>query len=83
MGVFGASSGVTTGEIVSVGGNYFQVRGHELTPFSIPGDSGSLVLDVDGVVLGVIASIVLTQYDGVYASEVLPIWEFFERIREI
>ena len=44
----GASSGVTTGKYCnfSYNGDCFYVRGNEQTPFSLPGDSGSLVLDL-------------------------------------
>lgn len=41
----GISSRTTTGEVMNVGGNYFFVKGNEVTPFSVPCDSGSLVLN--------------------------------------
>jgi hypothetical protein len=38
----GISSRTTTGEVMNVGGNHFIVKGNEVTPFSVPGDSCSL-----------------------------------------
>jgi hypothetical protein len=79
----GASSGVTSGEIVELGGNFFYVQGHELTPFSVPGDSGSIVLDISGRVMGVVVSILLDSHESTYVSEVLPTWEFFDWLSDI
>ena len=41
----GISSRKTTAKVVDVAGEHFHVEGNEVTPFSIPGDSGSLVLN--------------------------------------
>ena len=61
--------------------------GNEVTPFSIPGDSRSLVFRQDtGVVVGIVTDIVLQMVTvddhatQLYISEVFPVWEFFDWI---
>lgn len=80
----GVSSRTTTGEIVNAGGNYFFVRGNEVTLFSSPGDSGSLVMNNKGEILGVVTMITqFQQYYTAYVTEVLPVWEFYDWLCEL
>lgn len=53
----GISSRKTTGKVIDVEYNHIYVFGNEVTPFAIPGDSGSLVLNQEGEVLGVVMEI--------------------------
>eukprot|EP01039_Chlorochromonas_danica_P012564 gene12564-14404_t len=74
----------TTGGVMNVGGNYFFVKGNEVTPFSIPGDSGSLILNDEGEILGVVKEITqLKQHGTAYVTEVLPVWEFYDWLSEL
>lgn len=77
----GISSRTTTGKVINVTGNCFYVQGNEVTPFSIPGDSGSLVLNAEGEVLGIVMNI--TQFETVYVTEVLPVWKFYDWLSEL
>ena len=64
----GASSGVTTGRYCngSFDGIVFYVKGNEQCPFSVPGYSGSLVLDLkSGNVVGIVSSILFEKEDSV------------------
>jgi hypothetical protein len=77
----GISSGLTNGEIFSVTPGVLFVRGLEVSPFSIPGDSGSLVFDSEtGVIYGIVTHIELQIEESTqtYVSKVLPIWNFWE-----
>ena len=79
----GASSGITTGCITDFcSSDYFHVRGHQMTPFAIPGDSGALVLDLEtGLVVGVVSMIELVKDSG-FVTIVKPIWEFYDFVSE-
>lgn len=80
----GISSRTTTGEVMNVGGNYFFVKGNEVTPFSVPGDSGSLVLNNEGEILGIVAEIAQFERHGKsYVTTVLPVWEFYDWLSEL
>lgn len=80
----GISSRTTTSEVMNVRGNYFFVKGNEVTPFSIPGDSGSLVLNNEGEILGVVTKITqFEQHGTAYVTEVLPVWEFYDWLSEL
>lgn len=80
----GISSRATTGEVVEVGGNYFYVKGCEVTPFSVPGDSGSLVLNSEGEMLGVVEEIEqFERFGSCYVTKVLPVWEFYDWLDEL
>lgn len=75
----GISSRTTTGQVVDVRANYFFVKGNEVTPFSVPGDSGSLVLNNKGEILGVVTEIAqFEQHGTAYVTKVLPVWEFYD-----
>ncbi len=63
----GASSGVTTGKYCdgSYDGSIFYVKGDQQCPYSVPDDSGSLVLDLkSGNVVGLVSSIRFETEDG-------------------
>jgi len=78
------SSRTTTGEVMNVGVNYFFVRGNEVTPFSVPGDSGSLVLNKEGEILGVVTEIAqFKQHGDCHVTRVLPVWEFYDWLSEL
>ena len=80
----GISSRTTTGEVQNVGGNFFIVKGNEVTPFSVPGDSGSLVLNNVGEILGIVTEIAqFEQHGNSYVTEVLPVWEFYDWLDEL
>mmetsp|Transcript_13786 Transcript_13786/g.20654 ORF Transcript_13786/g.20654 Transcript_13786/m.20654 type:complete len:93 (+) Transcript_13786:332-610(+) len=79
----GISSRKTTGRVVHVSYDHFIVVGNEVTPFSIPGDSGSLVLNQRGEVLGVVVEITFQKNQNVYVTKVLPVWIFFEWLSEL
>ena len=71
----GISSRTTTGEVINAGGNFFFVKGNEVTPFSVPGDSGSLVLNNEGEILGIVTEIVqFKEHGNSYVTGVLPVW---------
>lgn len=73
----GISSRATTGRVVYVTAAYFLVEGNEVTPFSVPGDSGSLVLNSDGEILGVVTEIAqFEQHGTTYITQVVPVWQF-------
>jgi hypothetical protein len=81
----GISSGVTTGEVMdaSMCQDSFWVCGKQVTPFAVPGDSGALVVNRKGVVLGIVKMIALSQSNsGDYVTEVIPIWCFFDWLDE-
>lgn len=77
----GISSRTTTGEVVHVAGDVFFVKENEVTPFSVPGDSGSLVLNAEGEVVGIVSEI--AQFGERYVTEVLPVWEFYDWLSEL
>lgn len=80
----GISSRTTIGEVINVGGNCFYVKGNETTPFSVPGDSGSLVLNDVGEVLGIITQIDLQEHgNSICVTAVLPVWEFYDWLSEL
>ena len=79
----GISSRETTGRVVDVAGDHFHVTGYEVTPFSIPGDSGSLVLNQNGVVLGVVMDIIFNKHDDVYVTKVLAVWSFYDWLDDL
>eukprot|EP00604_Paraphysomonas_vestita_P002791 CAMPEP_0174817774 /NCGR_PEP_ID=MMETSP1107-20130205/299_1 /TAXON_ID=36770 /ORGANISM="Paraphysomonas vestita, Strain GFlagA" /LENGTH=318 /DNA_ID=CAMNT_0016028785 /DNA_START=318 /DNA_END=1271 /DNA_ORIENTATION=+ len=70
----GISSRKTTGHVRDVGYDCFYVEGCEVTPFAVPGDSGSLVLNETGEVLGVVRGIEFLQNLNIYITDVLPVW---------
>ncbi len=85
----GVSSGMTRGKIIPNGfqENQFFVIGFDISPFSIPGDSGSIVFDdSNGDVLGLITEIVRGKFSseqhGSYISRVLPIWSILDKIED-
>lgn len=49
---------------------------NEVTPFSIPGDSGSLVLNQKDDVLGVVMEITLQAHQNMYVTKVDFLWVF-------
>jgi hypothetical protein len=61
--------------VIYVAADIFYVRGNETTPFCVPGDSGSLVLNGDGVLLGVVTQIDFKEISNrsTYATAVLPV----------
>ena len=79
----GASSGITTGCITDFcSSDHFHVRGHQMTSFAIPGDSGAIVLDLEtGWVVGVV-SIIESVEDSGFVTIVKPIWEFYDFVSE-
>jgi hypothetical protein len=79
----GISSRKTTGRVVDVAGDQFHVTGNEVTPFLIPGDSGSLVLNQNGVVLGVVMDIIFNKYNDVYVTKVLAVWIFYDWLDDL
>jgi hypothetical protein len=56
---------------------------NEVTPFSIPGDSGSLVLTQKDDVLGVVMEITLQAHQNIYVTKVLPVWIFYGCLSEL
>ena len=83
----GASSGVTTGRYCkgSFDGSVFFVKGDQQCPFSVPGDSGSLVLDLtSGNVVGAVSSIRFEKDDNSdsYLTEVTPVLLFYNFLTE-
>lgn len=50
--------------------DHFSVAGNEVTPFAIPGDSGSLVLNQKGEVLGVVMEMTqLEAHKDIYVTK--------------
>jgi hypothetical protein len=80
----GISTGLTSGVIVDVSSDSFIVLGSEVTPFAVPGDSGSLVVDTTGLILGIVAEIeyLLQAGHGVYCTKVVPMWMFHDWLLE-
>jgi hypothetical protein len=81
----GISTQLTRGYVMSEGFAYnrFYVRSQHVTPFAVPGDSGSLVLNTEGVVVGLVAAITLAQdNNNRYVTEILPVWEFYDWLEE-
>ena len=64
--------------------DHFSVAGNEVTPFAIPGDSRSLVLNQKGEVLGVVMEITqLETHKDIYVTKVLPVWIFYDFLDEL
>lgn len=70
----GISSGLTSGVIVDVSIDSF------VDSFAVPGDSGALVVDTTGLVVGIVEEIehLLQSGRGVYCTKVVPIWLFYD-----
>jgi hypothetical protein len=82
----GISSGLTVGAILVADLGTFFVNALQMTPFSIPGDSGSLVFDIEtGVVYGMVTDIQFKQVDGTasYVTGVLPLWRFWDELMDM
>lgn len=75
----GISSRKTTGDVMNeISYDCFYVTGNEVTPFSVPGDSGSLVLNEEGEVLGIVMEIQFHENNRIYITKVLPVWVFYD-----
>jgi len=79
----GISSRKTTGRVIDVAYDHFYVAGNEVTPFSFPGDSGSLVLNQKGDALGVVMEVTLQAHQNMYVTKVLPVWIFYGWLSEL
>jgi hypothetical protein len=76
----GISSGTTSGRIVNTSREYLIVEGLQVTPFFMPGDSGSLVFDSqNGMIIGIVAEIEYLELSGgIYCTKVIPVWMFYD-----
>ena len=69
--------GISSGRVVNVSRDMLYIVGKEVTPFSIPGDSGSLFVEFHGRIVGIVAEIeYMEEFGGEYCTKVIPFWEF-------
>jgi len=75
----GCATGITTGVIVQIDKDYLYIKGDQISPFAIYGDSGSLIIDTSTkFVLGVVSEIKFEKNLDSIITRIVPIWKFYD-----